>query len=110
MPDDWCYVHNFQEAHKPKALRLPPGMAPRLRVDMERLIEETHSSIQAAFESEDYQHRRAAIDEEFREKQGGSFEDLQERARAQEYRANAYPDGFGAGTGTGRRGDVTGGL
>lgn len=24
-PDDWCYVHNFVEPHKPKSLRFPPG-------------------------------------------------------------------------------------
>ena len=81
VPDDWCYVHNFAEAHKPKALRLPPSMARELRSDMEQLVDEIQSGIQSAFESEDYNHRRAAINEEFREKQGGSVEDLQERAR-----------------------------
>jgi len=25
VPDDICYVNNFAEAHKPNALRLPPG-------------------------------------------------------------------------------------
>ena len=94
VPDDWCYVHNFAEAHKPKALRLPPGTALALRSDMERLIEETQSGIQSAFESDDYHHRRAAIDEEFREKQGGSVEDLQERARAKNIALMRTPMGL----------------
>ena len=24
-PPDWCYVHNFEQDHRPKAIRLPPG-------------------------------------------------------------------------------------
>ena len=24
-PDDWCYVHNFEQDYKPKAIRLPAG-------------------------------------------------------------------------------------
>ena len=94
VPDDWCYVYNFAEAHKPKALRLPPGTALALRSDMERLIDETQSGIQSAFESDDYHHRRAAIDEEFREKQGGSVEDLQERARAENIALMRTPMGL----------------
>ncbi|MCE2483794.1 MAG: AAA family ATPase, partial [Alphaproteobacteria bacterium] len=93
-PDDWCYVHNFGESHRPRVLRLPAGMAVALRADMERLIDETQSGIRAAFESEDYQHRRAAIDEELREKQGGSFEDLQERARGKNVALMRTPMGL----------------
>jgi len=61
---------------------------------MERLVEETQSDIQSAFESDDYHHRRAAIDEEFREKQGGSVEDLQERARAKNIALMRTPMGL----------------
>ena len=25
VPDDWCYVNNFAEQHKPRAIRLPAG-------------------------------------------------------------------------------------
>src|SRR5512145_3088140 len=25
IPPDWCYVHNFQDANRPKALSLPAG-------------------------------------------------------------------------------------
>jgi hypothetical protein len=27
VPPDWCYVNNFAEPHRPRALRLPPGRA-----------------------------------------------------------------------------------
>ena len=39
-PDDWCYVNNFEAPDKPIALKLPRGMACRLRSDMQHAVEE----------------------------------------------------------------------
>ncbi|MBM3511686.1 MAG: DUF4010 domain-containing protein [Alphaproteobacteria bacterium] len=76
-----CYVHNFKEPHKPRALKLPPGQGHELRRDMEQLVDETVSGIQALFEGENYRTRREAIDEEFRERQSNALESFGERAR-----------------------------
>jgi lon-related putative ATP-dependent protease len=80
-PSDWCYVHNFAEAHKPRALRLPPGGGSRLRRDMERLVEELRSAIPATFESENYRVRRQEIEEEFRERQERALADIRRQAQ-----------------------------
>ncbi len=80
-PSDWCYVYNFVESHKPNALRLPPGGGPRLRRDMERLVEELRTAIPATFESEHYRRRRQEIEEEFRERQETAVEDVQRQAQ-----------------------------
>ena len=81
IPPDWCYVHNFDEQHKPIALRLPAGRGCALRTDMEKLIEELRSAIPAAFESEDYQARIKALQEQFSERHEAAFNELQERAK-----------------------------
>ena len=83
VPDDWCYVNNFDDAHKPQNIRLPAGMGVEFRDDMEELIEELQTALSSAFESEEYQARRQSITEEFKEKQSEAFEELQERARSQ---------------------------
>ena len=83
VPSDWCYVNNFAEPHRPRALRLPPGRARPLRDDVERLIEELKLALPAAFESEEYRNRKAVIQEQFKEKQEQAFNALQERAREQ---------------------------
>lgn len=36
-PDDWVYVHNFDDADRPRALRLPAGRGCELAADMRRL-------------------------------------------------------------------------
>ena len=81
-PPDWCYVHNFQEPHKPRALRLPAGRGCRLRSDMEKLVRELRAAIPAAFESEDYQGRAQALQAEFSQRQEAAFGALQENAQA----------------------------
>ncbi|UCF69155.1 MAG: AAA family ATPase, partial [Acidobacteriota bacterium] len=69
-PFEWCYVNNFDEPVKPRLLRLPAGLGSKLARDMDGLVEALVTSLSAAIESEDYQTRRQALEEEFDEKPG----------------------------------------
>jgi len=80
-PDDWCYVNNFSQPYRPIALRLPAGRGKALRADSERLVEELHSALSSAFESEEYQTRRQALEMELQEQQQERLNALQEQAR-----------------------------
>lgn len=93
--DDWVYVHNFDNPQKPRAIALPTGRAVELQDAMSRLIDELRASIPAAFESQDYQNRREAIDEEFRERQEQASEALREKAEARGIAVIRTPTGFG---------------
>jgi len=81
IPSDWCYVNNFEQPHKPRALRLPSGQGVVLRKDMEQLLEELRTAIPAVFESEDYRTRKQEIEEEFRERQEKVFGEIQKQAQ-----------------------------
>jgi lon-related putative ATP-dependent protease len=81
IPSDWCYVNNFEQPHRPRALQLPAGQGCVLVQDMEQLIEELRAVIPAAFESEDYRTRRQEIEEEFKERQGKAFAEVQKQAQ-----------------------------
>ncbi len=94
VPPDWCYVHNFDEPHKPNALQLPAGRGCALRTDMEKLIEELRITIPAAFESEDYRSRIRALQEQFGEQQESAFNELQERAKAKNVSLIRTPSGL----------------
>ena len=80
-PDDWCYVHNFEDPQKPSVLRLPAGRARPFQHEMETLIEELRAAIPTAFESEEYRARRQAIEEEMKERHEAAFGGLQRRAQ-----------------------------
>jgi len=94
VPSDWCYVNNFEQSHKPRALRLPPGQGDVLRKDMEQLIEELRTAILATFESEDYRNRKQEIQEEFKEQQEETFGKLQEQARERSIALIRTPSGL----------------
>jgi lon-related putative ATP-dependent protease len=80
VPDDWCYINNFGNPHRPRALRLPPGRGRHLRDDMARLVEELKGAISVVFESEEYRNRRHVIEEQFKERQEEAFGALQKSA------------------------------
>lgn len=80
VPDDWCYVHNFEDASRPRALRLPAGTGRRLQRDMEKLVEELRGALAAAMESEEYHARRHEIEQELQEHQEEIFEELRQES------------------------------
>ncbi|MCG8421000.1 MAG: AAA family ATPase [Proteobacteria bacterium] len=79
-PDDWCYVNNFQEPHKPRCIRLPGGRGVELERDMEQLSEDLSAALDAAFASDEYKTRRHVIDEEFGARPESKFAELREHA------------------------------
>ena len=94
VPPDWCYVHNFDEPHRPKALSLPPGRGVPLRAALDGLVEELRQAIPAAFESDEYRNRRGAIQETYKDRQETAFNALQEKAKAQDVALIRTPVGM----------------
>jgi lon-related putative ATP-dependent protease len=96
VPDDWCYVNNFEETYKPRALCLPAGKGGDFHDHMEHLVEELHAALSSAFDSEDYQTRRQAIQEEFQEQQSQVFGEIQKQAQEANVALIRTPVGFAA--------------
>ncbi len=93
-PSDWAYVDNFAAAYKPIAIELPTGRAPQFRDAMHDLISDLKIAMPAAFEREEYQTRRAAVEEEVRKKQVEAFSALGDRAGARGLAILRTPMGF----------------
>ncbi len=93
-PSDWCYVNNFQEPHKPRALRLPPGQGRQLCRDMESLVNELRTAIPVAFEAEDYRTRKEALENEFKARQEAAFQTIQRKAQAKGLALLRTPSGL----------------
>ncbi len=94
-PDDWVYVHNFEVAHKPRALRLPPGRGKELALAMQGFIEEVHQSVPAFLESDEAQNQLRAMQEDFQQKSETEFDALREQAAAHHIALIRTPVGFG---------------
>ena len=48
-PSDWCYVNDFDNPSRPRALNLPAGKGVQLRRDMEKLIERLLTTVPTVF-------------------------------------------------------------
>jgi lon-related putative ATP-dependent protease len=94
-PPDWCYAFNFEDARRPRALRLPPGRGPALREDMRRLIEELRVAIPAAFESEDYRARRKSLESKFAQQSESALAEIEKQAREKGVAIIRTPAGVG---------------
>jgi lon-related putative ATP-dependent protease len=94
VPSDWCYVNNFDQPHKPKALQLPPGMGTSLRDDMTQLVEDLQNAIPTAFRSDEYRTRVQEINEEFDDKQQSAFDKLNDDAKERGVGILRTPTGY----------------
>lgn len=94
VPSDWCYVYNFDESHKPNALKFPAGRGHTFREDIEKLIEDMTNALSAAFESEEYRSRVQELQSEMREKQEEALEELRNKAEEKGLTMVRTPVGF----------------
>jgi lon-related putative ATP-dependent protease len=94
VPSDWCYVNNFSDPRKPAALKLPPGKAIKLHDDMNVLVEELGVTVPEVFQSDEYNTRAEAIDQELTERQDKAFESLNKKAEAKNIMLMRTPTGF----------------
>ncbi|MFO7963397.1 MAG: AAA family ATPase [Desulfobacterales bacterium] len=94
VPQDICYVMNFEKRHAPRLLTLAAGQGKALAEDMKRLVEDVKNAMQAALENEEYQNRAQSIVQELQEKQRQIFEDLRRKARERNLVAVPTPSGL----------------
>jgi lon-related putative ATP-dependent protease len=97
MPNDWCYVNNFDDARKPQAIALPAGRGLALKQAMEQLVSDLHEAIPLVFESDEYNTRRQALEEHFQERQEAAMAAMQKRAEEKHIALINTPTGFTLG-------------
>lgn len=93
-PSDWCYVMNFADARKPRALCLPAGRGTGLRRDMAAFVDELKTAIPAIFDSDEYRARHEEVDQSFNEREQAAFRTLGEDAQKHGIALLRTPGGF----------------
>jgi lon-related putative ATP-dependent protease len=93
-PDDWCYVHNFADPDRPRALSFPAGQGGPFRADMRELIEEMRLAIPAAFEGDDYRSQLKAVEAETQKEIEEAWHGLKRRAEEEGIGVLQTPTGY----------------
>lgn len=94
-PSDWCYLNDFEDPRLPRVLELPAGLAPELRRDMDRLVDELRVAIPAAFESADYRTRLQLLEKELEEARERAIEEVRREAEGKQVALVRTPIGMG---------------
>lgn len=68
VPDDWCYVYNFSNSNEPMAINLPAGLGREFTNDMNQFIETIKNEIKSAFNNQDFEKEKDAIQKDVEEK------------------------------------------
>lgn len=80
-PDDWAYVYNFDEPHKPLAISFPPSKAPEFAKDIDKLIEDLSATLPAIVDSDEYKASLSIIKEKYKQKKEEYVRILQKKAK-----------------------------
>ncbi len=68
VPDDWCYVNNFENPSQPIAVSLPAGQGSIFRQDMQDLVENLKNDIPKIFSGDHYEEAKGEIVKTFQAK------------------------------------------
>jgi lon-related putative ATP-dependent protease len=94
VPDDWCYVNNFSNPERPRALRLPAGRGKQFREDMRALVEEIRLAIPAVFEEDDYRNQLKAIEADTQAEIEEQWRSIKEQAAGESIAVMQTPSGW----------------
>ncbi len=80
-PDDWVYVYNFEEPHKPIAINFPAGEASGFAKEMEEFTDKVEHELPEVVKNEMYEEQLAIIREKYQEKRNDYVKVLQKKAK-----------------------------
>ncbi|GAH34504.1 unnamed protein product, partial [marine sediment metagenome] len=93
-PNDWCYVHNFQDPDQPRRIGLSPGKGRQWQKEMKDLIGSLRIEIPKAFETKDYKERSSKISESYEDRKRQLLSDTEKEARERGFQIKRTPLGF----------------
>lgn len=94
VPDDWCYIYNFNDKDRPLAVSLPAGEGRGFKKDVEELLADLRVNISKAFESGDYESQKDAIVHDVQQKMTGYFQEIEEAALNEGFDMKRTPNGI----------------
>lgn len=80
VPNDWCYLYNFDNPNEPVAVALPAGQGKEFRATMNSFINEIKVDIKNTFNNEDFEKEKNLIRQEYEAKRNLLLEKLNQKS------------------------------
>ena len=94
VPDDLCYVHNFENPNEPIAIFLAPGAGRELKEDMHRFMVAIRENLGKVFKSENYEKEKKLLMQKYQEKKNAILKKFDEYTTAQGFKIKTATDGI----------------
>lgn len=94
VPDDWCYIYNFDKPNQPLAINLPAGMGKTFQGDMEGFVKIIKQEIANAFDNDQYEKEKAEILEKFESIKSELLVKLSQDAKKHGFKVNTENSGI----------------
>ena len=94
VPNDWCYIYNFQNPNEPIAISLPAGQGKEFKENMDGFIKEVKKDIKKTFNANDFEKEKALIKKEFEEKREAVLNNLNEKSQKHGFQVKSAQNGI----------------
>ena len=94
VPNDWCYIYNFDNPNEPIAVSLPAGQGKEFKDSMDGFIKEIKKDIKKTFNADDFEKEKALIKQEYEEKRTALLNKLNDDALKYNFQVKASQNGI----------------
>ncbi|MBR3001953.1 MAG: AAA family ATPase [Clostridia bacterium] len=94
VPNDWCYIYNFDNPNEPISVSLPAGQGKEFKESMDGFIKEIKKDIKKTFNADDFEKEKALIKKEFEEQRSILMENLNQKAAEYNFQVKSAQNGI----------------
>lgn len=94
VPNDWCYIYNFDNPNEPIAVSLPAGQGKEFKSSMDGFILEIKKDIKKTFNTDDFEKEKALLKQEYEEKRSTLLDKLNEDASKYNFQVKSSQNGI----------------
>ena len=88
VPNDWCYIYNFDEPNEPIAVSFPAGQGKVFKETMDTFIKNIRKDIKKTFNNDDFEKEKKIIKQEYEEKKEAILAKLNDKTLKHDFRLN----------------------
>ncbi len=94
VPNDWCYIYNFDNPNEPLAVSLPAGKGKEFESDMNTFINDIKVDIKNTFNNEDFEKEKKLIKQEFQNKRELLLQELNKKSAEYGFQVKSAQNGI----------------
>ena len=94
IPQDWCYVYNFDNPNEPVAIPLSAGQGKEFKEAMDKFVKDITRDIRDTFNNEDFEKEKALIKQEYDLKRSALMEQLNQTSAQYGFQVKSANNGI----------------